>query len=65
VSWSCTTFLDIAFLALAAVLLIRFRRTGGGAMLRMMGGAPDTGHTGHGAHTGHTAHAEHGPSART
>ncbi|WP_042437437.1 permease [Streptacidiphilus albus] len=62
VSWNYTTFLNIAFLALAAVLLIRFRRTGGGAMLRMMGGAPDPGHTGHGTHTGHSA--EHGPSAQ-
>jgi uncharacterized membrane protein YraQ (UPF0718 family) len=41
VSWNYTTWLNIAFLALAAVLLIRFFLTGGLAMLRMMGGSPD------------------------
>jgi uncharacterized protein len=40
-SWNYTTWLNIAFLALAAALVIRFARTGGVAMLRMMGGAPD------------------------
>ncbi|MEU1404967.1 permease [Streptomyces sp. NPDC005728] len=40
VSWNYTTWLNIAFLLLAAVLLVRFFRTGGSAMLRMMGGAP-------------------------
>jgi hypothetical protein len=35
------TFLNIAFLVLAAALVIRFVCTGGLAMLRMMGGAPD------------------------
>jgi uncharacterized membrane protein YraQ (UPF0718 family) len=41
VTWNYTTFLNIAFLILAAALVIRFVRTGGAAMLRMMGGAPD------------------------
>ena len=41
VSWDYTTWLNIAFLLLAAVLIIRFARTGGGMMLRMMGGAPE------------------------
>ncbi|WP_406209478.1 permease [Kitasatospora sp. NBC_01560] len=41
VSWDYTTWLNIAFLALAAAFLIRFRRTGGSAMLRMMGGSPE------------------------
>ena len=41
VTWNYTTFLNIAFLILAAVLVVRFIRTGGVAMLRMMGGAPD------------------------
>jgi uncharacterized protein len=41
VSWNYTTWLNIVFLALAAALVIRFARTGGVAMLRMMGGAPD------------------------
>jgi uncharacterized protein len=47
VSWNYTTWLNIAFLALAAVLLMRFFRTGGLAMLRMMGGSPDGGHPAH------------------
>ncbi len=37
VQWNYTSFLNIVFLALAAVLLIRFFRTGGSNMLRMMG----------------------------
>jgi uncharacterized membrane protein YraQ (UPF0718 family) len=41
VSWNYTTWLNIVFLALAAALVIRFARTGGMAMLRMMGGEPD------------------------
>ena len=41
VSWDYTTWLNIVFLALAAALVIRFAQTGGVAMLRMMGGAPD------------------------
>src|SRR5215471_13985489 len=41
VSWDYTTWLNIVFLVLAAALVIRFARTGGGAMLRMMGGAPE------------------------
>jgi uncharacterized protein len=40
VSWDYTTWLNIVFLALAAVLVIRFVRTGGAMMLKMMGGAP-------------------------
>ena len=38
VSFDYTTWLNIAFLLLAAVLLVRFGRTGGPAMLRMMRG---------------------------
>jgi uncharacterized protein len=41
VSWDYTTWLNIVFLALAAALIVRFARTGGIAMLRMMGGSPD------------------------
>ncbi|MFI0714625.1 permease [Streptomyces inhibens] len=40
VSWNYTTWLNIAFLLLAAALVHRFLRTGGRAMLRMMGGSP-------------------------
>jgi hypothetical protein len=36
VTWNYTTFLNIVFLALAAVLVWRFLRTGGPAMLRLM-----------------------------
>jgi uncharacterized membrane protein YraQ (UPF0718 family) len=42
ISWNYTTWLNIAFLILAGVLVLRFIRTGGIAMLRMMGGSPDT-----------------------
>lgn len=41
VSWNYTTWLNIAFLVLAAALVLRFVRTGGPAMLRMMGGPPE------------------------
>ncbi|MFE2069797.1 permease [Streptomyces sp. NPDC059467] len=42
ISWNYTTWLNIAFLLLAAVLLARFWHTGGRTMLRMMGGPPET-----------------------
>ena len=47
VSWNYTTWLNIAFLLLAAALVWRFLRTGGPAMLRMMGGAPSAAGDGH------------------
>jgi hypothetical protein len=55
VSWDYTTWLNIVFLLLAAALIVRFTRTGGVAMLRMMGGAPEQdsmadGHAGHEHH---------------
>ncbi|WIX79280.1 permease [Amycolatopsis carbonis] len=40
ISWNYTTWLNIAFLLLAGLLVVRFARTGGRSMLRMMGGAP-------------------------
>ena len=40
VSWNYTTVLNLIFLALAGVLLVRFFRTGGLAMLRKMDEAP-------------------------
>jgi hypothetical protein len=40
VTWNYTTVLNLVFLALAAVLVARFARTGGPAMLKMMGGQP-------------------------
>jgi uncharacterized membrane protein YraQ (UPF0718 family) len=41
ISWNYTTWLNIAFLVLAAVLIWRFVRTGQLPMLAMMGGAPE------------------------
>jgi uncharacterized membrane protein YraQ (UPF0718 family) len=41
ISWNYTTILNIVFLLLAAALLVRFYRSGGLPMLRMMGGGPD------------------------
>jgi hypothetical protein len=60
--WDHTTVLNIVFLALAAVLLLRFFRSGGADMLRHMNEPmPEDG--GHGMH--HTAHHagqhDHGP----
>jgi hypothetical protein len=43
IQWNYTTVLNIIFLILAAALCYRFTRTGGIPMLKMMGGAPDTG----------------------
>jgi uncharacterized membrane protein YraQ (UPF0718 family) len=40
IQWNYTTWLNIIFLILAAVLVIRFVRTGGWPMLSMMGGGP-------------------------
>jgi uncharacterized membrane protein YraQ (UPF0718 family) len=53
VHWNYTTALDIGSIVLAAGLLYRFVRTGGVAMLRMMGGGPDD-------HAGHEHHAHAG-----
>ncbi|MCU1656897.1 MAG: hypothetical protein JWO57_1553 [Pseudonocardiales bacterium] len=51
IRWNYTTVLNIVFLVLAAVLVIRFFTTGGRQMLAMMGGGPDDmtehGHAGH------------------
>jgi uncharacterized protein len=63
VSWDYTTVLNIVFLLLAAALLVRFFRTGGGSMLKMMNGAPDArehhdhGGAGHHDHGGAAQHA--------
>jgi uncharacterized membrane protein YraQ (UPF0718 family) len=54
ITWNYTTVLNIIFLLLAAALLARFFRTGGAAMLKMMGGNPG----------GHEhPHADHGHAA--
>jgi uncharacterized protein len=44
ISWNYTTWLNIVFLALAALLVARFVTTGGMPMLRMMGGSPAAEH---------------------
>jgi uncharacterized membrane protein YraQ (UPF0718 family) len=41
ISWNYTTWLDIVFLVVAAALVVRFVRSGGMPMLRVMGGSPD------------------------
>jgi uncharacterized membrane protein YraQ (UPF0718 family) len=51
ISLNYTTWLNIAFLALATVLVVRFVTTGGIPMLRMMGGSPDAEHDHHHHHT--------------
>lgn len=55
-SWNYTTWLNIVLLVFAALLFIRFLRTGGPAMLRMMDAPSD----GEGAHCGHDqSHHDH------
>lgn len=55
ISWNYTTWLNIAFLALAALLLIVFYRSGSGSMLRMMGGSPEPHHDHPGSDQPHPA----------
>jgi uncharacterized membrane protein YraQ (UPF0718 family) len=44
VTWNYTTWLNIIFLALAGLLVWRFLKTGGPAMLRMMNRPAASGH---------------------
>jgi uncharacterized protein len=41
ISWNYTTWLNIVFLTIAALLVARFATSGGMPMLRMMGGSPE------------------------
>jgi uncharacterized protein len=50
ISWNYTTWLNIAFLVIAALLIARFITSGGLPMVRMMGGSPDAGHDDHSQH---------------
>jgi uncharacterized membrane protein YraQ (UPF0718 family) len=50
ITWNYTTWLNIAFLVLTGVLLVRFVRTGGVPMLKMMGGSPESEHSEHESH---------------
>ena len=55
--WNYTTYLNIVFITVAVALVVRFFRSGGGAMLKMMGGGPGAAgdqHAGHAAHHGVT-----------
>jgi uncharacterized protein len=60
IQWNYTTVLNILFLVLAAALLMRFFRSGGGPMLKMMDGAPDQQSCEHAEHTAHGAHGARG-----
>jgi uncharacterized membrane protein YraQ (UPF0718 family) len=62
VSLGYTTWLNIAFLLIAAILVVRFMRTGGLPMLRMMNGPADgRDHHGHDHHGhDHHGHDHHG-----
>ncbi len=57
IQWNYTSWLNIAFLVIALVLVVRFLRTGGPAMLRMMSKPMDDMEHDHSAmphdHTGH------------
>ena len=70
VQWNYTSWLNIVFLTLALVLVVRFYRTGGQEMMSMMGGGPDDmAHHDHDSHGGsehdhHHAHAGHGADQR-
>jgi uncharacterized membrane protein YraQ (UPF0718 family) len=59
ISWNYTTWLNLAFLALAAVLVVRFVTSGGLPMLKMMGGGPDDAHHEHHEHHEHAEHHGH------
>jgi hypothetical protein len=63
VAWDYTTWLNIAFGLLAVALLVRFFRSGGLPMLRMMNGSPDSmdGHS-H-SHSSPDSHEHHEPHA--
>jgi hypothetical protein len=50
ITWNYTTWLNLAFLVLAGLLVGRFLKTGGPAMLRMMNRPTYQGHAHHHAH---------------
>jgi uncharacterized membrane protein YraQ (UPF0718 family) len=54
ISWNYTTWLNIVFLVIAAILVVRFITSGGLQMVRMMGGSPEAtnGHHDH-SHQSH------------
>jgi uncharacterized membrane protein YraQ (UPF0718 family) len=52
--WDYTTVLNIIFMVVAFLLVVRFLRTGGPAMLRMMNTPEDATPMDHGGHGGHS-----------
>lgn len=54
ISWNYTTWLNIVFLVIAALLVVRFFTSGGGPMLRMMGGSPEAPGRDHHDHSRHS-----------
>ena len=44
IRWNYTSVLNLIFLVVSALLLLRFLRTGGPAMLRMMDAPPEGDH---------------------
>jgi len=62
IEWNYTTVLNIVLLLVAAALLVRFYRSGGRPMLKMMGGGPDEHAHEHHEHEQHHEH-EHETSA--
>jgi uncharacterized membrane protein YraQ (UPF0718 family) len=47
ITWNYTTWLNIAFILLGLALVLRFFRSGGRDMLKMMGGSPEAEHDHH------------------
>jgi uncharacterized membrane protein YraQ (UPF0718 family) len=60
-SWNYTTWLNFAFIILAALLIVRFVGSGGLPMLRMMGGGPPGAHHS-AAHGGGEDSGQRGPA---
>jgi hypothetical protein len=58
ISWDATTYCNIAVLAVIALLMLRFLRTGGVSMLRMMNMPAE-----HTTHVHHSSGAPHEPVA--
>ncbi len=54
--WNYTTYLNIVFIIVALALVVRFFRSGGGAMLKMMGGGPEVAGDQQASHASHAAH---------
>jgi len=61
ITWNYTTWLNIVFLLISALLIVRFLQAGGINMLKMMGGAPDApmDHKGHNMPEGKMNHDGH------